>query len=95
MSDFPQCPNNLRGTCERSQVILLNEGTNAGSEFWAFGCETCKLTFVRTKPVSQKRGQYAKELRDHEAIERRLRRWEARTRFFVPRNPAVPKRLYP
>lgn len=86
-SDFPACPNHQRGTCERSQVVLLNEVANQGSECWVFGCETCLLTFVRTKPVSQARGQYGKALRDRAESERRLRRWESRTKFFVPHSP--------
>lgn len=88
-NDFPTCPNFQRGACERSQVVLLNEGINEGSEFWAFGCETCLLTFIRTKDVSRKRGQYTKLLAQRETMERNLKRWQSRTRFFTP----GPKRI--
>jgi len=64
-------------------VVLLRETTGTGSDFWSFGCETCLLVFVRTKPTSQQAGRNRVLEDQRRQIERNMRRWESRTKFFV------------
>jgi len=82
-NDLPVCPNHHRGSCPRSQVVLLRETSGTGNDFWSFGCETCLLVFVRTKPTSQSTGRSAAMDDQRRTMQRNLQRWESRTKFFV------------
>lgn len=56
--DVPACPNFKRGTCERSDPVILSEDT----EYYQFGCRTCRCGYVFTAPRGKARAQWELEL---------------------------------
>lgn len=71
MSTLPQCPNFLKHRCERSAIHLIGEG----DDHVTLHCETCKLTWVRTKAIADARAKFrnAEERLRKEAERRRAR----------------------
>jgi hypothetical protein len=56
--DAPKCPNFTRGTCERSDPVILSED----AEYYQFGCRTCKCGYVFTAPQGKARAQWKLEM---------------------------------
>jgi hypothetical protein len=54
----PECPNHKRGTCERSDPVILAED----AEYYQFGCRTCRCGYVFTAPRGQARARWALEI---------------------------------
>lgn len=77
MSELPKCPNFTKSRgCERSDLKLMGENELG----WTFHCNTCKLTWVVSKPNSIKSGKlraeeekYRKEMEARRAREKRKR----------------------
>lgn len=51
MAQLPRCPNNAKGSCERSEPMVLNETEGD----FTFYCRCCHCIYVRTKPAGWRR----------------------------------------
>jgi hypothetical protein len=58
MTIIPICPNARKGTCERSDPVVLSED----SEYYQFGCRTCHCGYVVTAPKGVARARFTNEL---------------------------------
>lgn len=72
MANTPLCPR-----CHRSMLLLAEEDTN-----WQFGCDTCKIAHVFTKP--QSKGLAKEQVKEQRADNwrKQLRALESRPKYF-------------
>jgi hypothetical protein len=56
--DAPVCPNHKKGTCERSDPVILAQD----DEYYQFGCRTCRCGYVFTTPHGKARAQWKLEM---------------------------------
>ena len=60
--EIPGCPNHIKfRTCERSDPVVLTE--QGGTDYYMFGCRTCRATYVVTAPRGVERARWENELK--------------------------------
>lgn len=59
MAIVPDCPNWKRGTCERSDPVVLAQD----AEYAQLGCRTCRCGYVITMPKGVARARWTNELK--------------------------------
>jgi hypothetical protein len=66
--EIPRCPNNLEGSCERSDTFVEKEG----DDFFTIRCRTCNGINVWPKDKDEQRGRYDAFLKRQLAERERL-----------------------
>lgn len=64
--DAPVCPNFKRGTCERSDPVILEQSGDA--EHYQFGCRTCRCGYVVTAPIGVAHAKWSNQMKANEKL---------------------------
>lgn len=80
MPDVPRCPNNIEGTCPRSDTYVEREGDS----FFTIRCRTCGSINVWPKERDENRGRYDAYLKRQLDETNRVRALDAMPKFSIP-----------
>lgn len=81
MEDPLRCPNNRRGTCPRSDPVILEEGR----EHIQIGCKTCRAGYVVTLPEGKRHARYENRIKELKRIQEQQKAVESRAKpFYAP-----------